>query len=493
MFSHLASSEVILLFAYYFTLSLLSCLGLHRIWLLVLGKSKPASPAKREGVYPDVLIQLPVYNEPEVIERLIESSLKIRYPRENLEIQILDDSTDNQTSKLVEKFLKKLSKKKEQLPRISHLKRADRVGFKAGALEEGMKKSAAQLIVIFDADFIPSPEFLNAILPSLLDDTRVGFVQSRWGFLNESSSFLTTGQATLLNGHFCCEHHGRSCADLIFNFNGTAGVWKREAIESAGGWKHDTLTEDFDLSFRAYMQGWKGVFRYDLVSPSELPEDYSALLSQQQRWSRGSIQTLKKTWLRLWGSSLSLDQKIDGTITLVQGLAWPLIIFLILMTPPVFYIRQHEGLWDLLYIDLIYLIPATICFFLYYFVAGRRAGRSVIKSSSDSLAAMVLGLALSWNNTLAVVKGLFPGTGIFVRTPKTGNTQTIKKVSKNQRFRFPLEGIVFPSLTAVYLLWAIKGTVDYHVYLALPFLALFLVGMILSVYWSLKSIAFHNQ
>src|SRR5918993_489242 len=305
--------ETLILVCYFFVLSILAIYGWHRYYLVYLymkNRDKapnPAVPPPPLAELPRVTIQLPIYNEMYVADRLIDAVCEMDYPRELLEIQVLDDSTD-ETTEIAELAVRRHAARGFD---ITYLHRVDRTGYKAGALEAGLKIASGQFIAIFDADFIPPKDFMLKTLPHF-DAANVGMVQARWGHINQDYSLLTKVQSILLDAHFVLEHGGRNRAGHFFNFNGTAGIWRREAISDAGGWQHDTLTEDLDLSYRAQLRGWQFIFLPDLIAPAEVPVEMNSFKSQQHRWAKGSIQTFRKLMPRLLQSNLPLGVKAEA-------------------------------------------------------------------------------------------------------------------------------------------------------------------------------------
>jgi cellulose synthase/poly-beta-1,6-N-acetylglucosamine synthase-like glycosyltransferase len=284
-------AETLTLAAYFFVLIILAVYGWHRyylVWLYMKHRGNEPKPGPMPDPLPVVTIQLPLYNEVYVADRLIEAVAAIEYPREKLEIQVLDDSTD-ETRTVADLAVRRLS---AQGIDIKYYHRTDRRGYKAGALEEGLKAARGEFVAIFDADFIPTSDFLARLMPHFVDD-KVGMVQARWGHINQDYSLLTKIQAVLLDGHFILEHGARNRSGRFFNFNGTAGIWRRSAIDDAGGWQHDTLTEDLDLSYRAQLRGWRFVFVPGVIAPAEVPVEMNGFKSQQHRWAKGSIQTCR--------------------------------------------------------------------------------------------------------------------------------------------------------------------------------------------------------
>src|SRR6516225_4170945 len=321
--------ETLILVFYFFVLSILAIYGWHRYYLVYLYmKNRGKAPARQApppplATLPRVTIQLPIYNEMYVADRLIDRVCEIDPPRELLEIQVLDDSTD-ETREIAELAVRRHASRGFD---IQYMHRVDRTGYKAGALEAGLKKATADFIAIFDADFIPPKDFLRGTLPHFADPN-VGMVQARWGHINQDYSLLTKIQAILLDAHFVLEHGGRNRAGCFFNFNGTAGVWRRQTIDASGGWQHDTLTEDLDLSYRAQLLGWKFIYREDVVTPAELPEDVSAFRAQQFRWAVGTVQTQRKLLRRVLRAPLPLGTRVEAFFHLTPHFAYPLTLLL---------------------------------------------------------------------------------------------------------------------------------------------------------------------
>jgi cellulose synthase/poly-beta-1,6-N-acetylglucosamine synthase-like glycosyltransferase len=314
------SANNILLFLYFISLLGLVVFGGHRYLLIYLYKKhKKELPQIKplKEPYPTVTIQLPIYNEPNVVSRLIESITKLDYPKDKLEIQILDDSAD-ETQKTTKEIVEKYKKEKFN---INYIHRTNRKGFKAGALQDGLKTSIGEFVAIFDADFIPKPDFLKKLLPYFSSDD-IGMVQARWGHTNRKYSLLTKIQAVILDGHFLIEHTARNRSGRFFNFNGTAGIWRKKAIESSGGWQGDTLTEDMDLSYRAQISGWKFIFVPDVVTPAELPIDVNSFKIQQGRWAKGTIQVAKKLIVTIIKSKTPLKAKLEAVFHLTSNFSY---------------------------------------------------------------------------------------------------------------------------------------------------------------------------
>ena len=412
----------IVLFLYFLVLVILGVFGFHRYVMVYLythhqARKAAARPVSAGRVPPMVTVQLPLYNEMYVVDRLIESVTAIRHPKDRLEIQVLDDSTD-ETTAIAEAAVEKARMLGFD---ISLIHRRDRVGYKAGALENGLRSAKGEFVLIFDADFIAPADILEKSLGHF-EDERVGMVQARWGHVNRGYSLLTELQSIMLDGHFIMEHGGRNRSGRFFNFNGTAGIWRLQAIVEAGGWEHDTLTEDLDLSYRAQLKGWRFVFLEELVSPAELPVDVNAFKSQQARWAKGSAQVCLKLLPRILASDLPADIKTEAAFHLTANFAYPLMVLLSLLMFPAMVIRYNMGWAEMLLIDVPLFLGATTSVCSFYAFAqkqafGEGAWSKRIKFVPGVLA---LGIGLSVNNAKAVLEGLFGRPSEFVRTPKLG-------------------------------------------------------------------------
>ena len=453
------------LIVYLSLLTVLSANGLHRLWLLWAYRNRRACPqVPQPSDWPSVTVQLPVFNERYVVERLIDACGELDYPKEKLQIQVLDDSTDDTTARAASAVERLRQRGLDAV--LIH--RVDRVGFKAGALQEGLQTARGELVAIFDADFIPPHDFLRETVPFLRG--RVGMVQARWGHLNWDASWLTVAQSTLLDGHFVVEHTARHASGRWFNFNGTAGIWRREAIEDAGGWQHDTLTEDLDLSYRAQLRGWEFLYRVDLVADAELPPDMASFKTQQSRWAKGSIQTARKLLFRIWRAEVPLGVKTEATVHLTANLAYPLVLALSLLLPWAVAARIWGAPRELLQLDLLLFGAALLPFLAFYATAIVGSGRSGKRQRLWRLPyALALGLGIAVNQTWAVVDGALTAGGTFVRTPKRGNG--------GGGYRARVHGLVGLELAmAVYLGAACVFVIASGYLASLPFLALFACG-----------------
>ncbi len=470
------SPDTCLLILYFAVLLALAVLGAHRylmVFLYYRYRHRRPEPKGRFASLPVVTVQLPVYNELYVIERLIDAVCRLDYPRERLEIQVLDDSTD-ETSEIARR---RIDYHRHNGIDIQHIHRRDRTGFKAGALAAGLTRAQGELIAIFDADFVPEPSFLEEVVHQFVDP-KVGLVQARWGHINQNYSLLTRVQTILLDAHFILEHGGRNRSGCFFNFNGTAGVWRKTTIVDAGGWQHDTLTEDMDLSYRAQLRGWQFVFLPDVVAPAEIPVSINAFKTQQHRWSKGSIQTARKLLPRILASALPLRVKVEAIFHLTANIAYPLMVLLSLLMFPSMVIRFDMGWHEMLLIDVPLFLAATVSVMSFYIVSQREVYTDW-KSRLKVLPMLLsLGIGMSLNNARAVLEGLFGRDASFVRTPKyriesTGDRWALKKY-RGPRGRLPFVELVFGAyftLTTVY-------AASHQIFGSIPFLVLFQVGFL---------------
>jgi cellulose synthase/poly-beta-1,6-N-acetylglucosamine synthase-like glycosyltransferase len=468
--------ETLILVLYFFVLSILAIYGWHRYLLVYLYmKNKGNAPARLPELtdLPPVTVQLPIFNEMYVANRLIDTVCEMDYPRDLLEIQVLDDSTD-ETSEIAELAVRR------QVARglnVHYIHRVDRHGFKAGALEAGLKIASGRLIAIFDADFIPPQDFLRRTLPHFVDP-KVGMVQARWGHINQDYSLLTKIQSILLDAHFVLEHGGRNRSGCFFNFNGTAGVWRREAIDTAGGWQHDTLTEDLDLSYRAQLLGWRFVFLADLVSPAEVPVEMNSFKSQQHRWAKGSIQTCMKLLPRILRSNQPLSVKAEAFFHLSANFNYLLMSVLSVLMFPAMYVRYTMGWTEMLLIDVPMFFLATASVANFYIVSQRELYPDWRQRLKYLPFLMSIGIGLCVNNTRAVLEAIFGKQTAFERTPKYGIEHDGDEwVGKKYHQSVGVQPLVELSLGLYF-----TGTVFYalvnQIYGTLPFLMLFQVGFL---------------
>jgi cellulose synthase/poly-beta-1,6-N-acetylglucosamine synthase-like glycosyltransferase len=409
-----------------------------------------------------------------VAERLIDAVARLDYPRELLEIQVLDDSTD-QTAEIACRAVQKYF---DQGIDIGYHHRDTREGFKAGALEAGLKKSSGEFVLIFDADFAPRPDCIRRMIDYFTDE-RVGMVQMRWSHINADYSLLTQVQAIMLDGHFVIEQTARNRCGGFFNFNGTAGMWRREAIEWSGGWQHDTLAEDTDLSYRAQLMGWHFVYLVDDDVPSELPVEINAFKSQQRRWAKGLVQVGLKMMKRiLRDPRLPLRVKLEQFFRLSGNLAAPLVIVLAILNLPILIVRYNQGLFHLFILDVPILAFSTLSVVAFYVAAQWHLYPKTWRSSLKYMPfVMSMGIALTLSNARAVIEALLGVKTAFVRTPKyrieeTGDTTWVKKSYVPRRISLPVMELLF-TLYFVFTIWyAIRS----HIFGTIPFLVLYLTG-----------------
>jgi cellulose synthase/poly-beta-1,6-N-acetylglucosamine synthase-like glycosyltransferase len=471
-------TETLILAAYFFILCILAVYGWHRYYLVYLymrHRDNVPQPLPLPARLPVVTVQLPIFNEMYVVDRLIGSVCALDYPRELLEIQVLDDSTD-ETREIAELAVRRHA---AQGFDIKYLHRVDRTGYKAGALDAGLKVARGEFVAIFDADFVAPPDFLQRTLPQLTD-SKVGMVQARWGHINCEYSLLTRIQSILLDGHFVLEHGSRNRAGCFFNFNGTAGIWRREVIADAGGWQHDTLTEDLDLSYRAQLRGWRFVFMQDLVAPAEVPVEMNAFKSQQHRWAKGSIQTCRKVLPRILQSDLPLKVKAEAFFHLTANFNYLLMVVLSVLIFPSMYVRYNMGWTEMLLIDVPLFFAATFSVANFYMVCQRELFRESWTSRVKYLPfLMSIGIGLCINNARAVIEALAgKDSGEFARTPKYG----IECDSDDWQGKKYRQISLAQPLIELALGFYFTGTVFYalsnQIYGTLPFLILFQVGFL---------------
>lgn len=477
--------EQVLITAYLAVLSLLAVYGFHRsqlVFLFFKTKNQLPKPQKFFEVLPHVTVQLPMFNERYVATRLIDAIAKIDYPHDKLEIQVLDDSTDDTTEIVAAKIAEVVAATGLDIYLIH---RSDRTGFKAGALENGLKHAKGEFIAVFDADFVPLPCIIKKTV-HYFSDAKVGMVQARWGHINRRYSMLTRIQSLMLDGHFVVEHAARQRSGRFFNFNGTAGIWRRSAIADAGGWEHDTLTEDMDLSYRAQLKGWQFIYLPDVITPAEIPVEMASFKAQQHRWAKGSIQVAKKMLPTILRSNEPFKVKLEAFFHLTNNLAYPLMILLALLIMPNLLVRTEHGWREVVLIDLPLFFGTTFSIGVFYVVAHKELYGGFWKALAKVPLLMSLGIGISINNAKAVLEGLFGHETEFVRTAKhgVGNEQTSlgKMKYRARRGLVPFIELLFAAYYVATIAVAIRGE---H-WVSLPFLGLFLMGYLyvgtLSVY-----------
>jgi cellulose synthase/poly-beta-1,6-N-acetylglucosamine synthase-like glycosyltransferase len=472
----MTSAETLTLAAYFFVLIILAVYGWHRYYLVYLylrNRDKEPKAGPPLSPLPIVTVQLPLYNEMYVADRLIESVCRLDYPRELLEIQVLDDSVD-ETRSIAELAVRRFA---DEGLDIKYFHRADRRGFKAGALEAGLTVARGEFVAIFDADFIPAPDFLTKLMPHFADP-KVGMVQARWGHINQDYSLLTKIQSILLDGHFVLEHGGRNRSGRFFNFNGTAGIWRRDAIADAGGWQHDTLTEDLDLSYRAQLRGWRFVFLSDVIAPAEVPVEMNGFKSQQHRWAKGSIQTCRKLLPEILRADVPLGVKAEAFFHLTANFNYPLMCVLSVLMFPSMVIRYNMGWYEMLLIDVPLFFAATFSVCNFYMVCQREIHRDWRARLKYLPFLMSIGIGLCINNTRAVVEALLNKHTDFARTPKyriEGDSD--EWVGKRYRQSVAVQPLIELAL-GLYFTMTVFYALANQIYGTVPFLVLFQIGFL---------------
>ncbi len=422
-----------------------------------------------KGQEPMVTVQLPIFNESLVVERLIDAVVRLDYPQARLQIQVLDDSTDETT----EIARNRVAHYRQQGYNIQMIHRTDRAGFKAGALKEAMAQATGEYFAIFDADFVPRPDFLKQTIPYFMADDKVGFVQTRWGHLNRHYSLLTAAQALALDGHFTVEQAARNRSGLLMNFNGTAGVWRRDCVESAGHWQGDTISEDFDLSYRAQLAGWKCLFLPKVVAPAEIPPQLAAFKRQQFRWAKGSIQCLKKLGWRVLRSPLPVWVKLQALIHLSSYLVHPLMVTLAVITPLLMIAGGTTQIhFPLIYLSLVSLGPPFL-----YAVAQAALYPGRWRQHYKAMPLLILlGSGVALSNSRAVVEALLGVGNVFRRTPKFKVTARGDRWQQSA-YRLPLEGLVLGELAlALFSLFGAGIAATNGNQFAVPFILLYAFG-----------------
>jgi len=461
--------------AYFATLAVLTLYALHRwylLWLYARHRNDAPKPLRRFKALPVLTVQVPLYNEKYVARRVIEAVGALDWPADRLEIQVLDDSTD-ETAAIAAEAVEALRRRGID---AVHLTRPSRAGYKAGALAAGCAAARGEFIAVFDADFVPPPSCAREMIDAFTDP-RVGMVQARWGHLNRAASFLTRAQALLLDGHFVIEHAARHRSGRFFNFNGTAGIWRRACIEDAGGWRHDTLTEDLDLSYRAQMRGWRFVFLTDTVVPAELPVEMGAFKVQQHRWAQGSIQTAVKLLPALWRSDLPLRVKLEASCHLTSNVGYVFTVVLAVLVGPAVWLRRDEGWFQISTIDAPLVIVSAVSIAVFYLASQREARGRWRDAVLDLPVLMAVGIGLSINNARAVIGGLLPGPREFRRTPKLALDGGDARAMARRAYRTRRGADTWVELAlGVYFAVLLAGAAALHLVGALPFLALFAAG-----------------
>jgi len=426
--------DLALLIPYFLVMIILSFYGIHRYTMCYryfkYKKNYNPNPVKHFEELPRVTIQLPMYNEQYVLERLVEAVCGMEYPREKLEIQVLDDSTDESQEvarKIVERYA-------AQGQPIQYIHRTNRHGFKAGALDEGLKVAKGEFVAIFDADFVPPKDWIMQVIHHFAEPD-VGMVQTRWAHLNRDYSLLTRVEAILLDAHFIIEHGSRVRTGEYFNFNGTAGMWRCKAISDGGGWQHDTLTEDTDLSYRSQMAGWRFKYLPHVECPSELPIEMSAFKTQQARWAKGLIQVSIKLLPKIFSSEMTPKRKLESIYHLTANIAYPLMVIMTVLIVPVTIVKALQGWYVMLLFDVPIFTASTASVAVFYILSQRELFPNHWKKSILYMPMlMAIGIGLTVTNSKAVMEAIFGIQSSFVRTPKFAVAKKGEK-SKANKYR----------------------------------------------------------
>ena len=425
---------IVILYYFFFFFIILFSIGQLALLITFLFNRKKEKPVNTTFELPLLTIQLPIFNERFVIERLLYSVERLNYPKNRLEIQVLDDSTDD-TRTIAAKRVEQL---KTLGFNIQHIHRSNREGYKAGALQNGLISASGDYLAIFDADFVPHPDFLTDTLP-YFTDKQTGMVQTRWGHLNAMQSLLTMAQATGLNNHFIIDQEGRNKGGYFINFNGTAGIWKKECIVDAGGWNSDTLTEDLDLSYRAQIKGWKFNYCPNIIIPAELPDRISAVRTQQFRWTKGGVETSKKLLGKLWKAKLSLAVKLFGSFHLLNNYIYAIVLISALLSVPLMFVKNTSTEFHQLFKWNTIIITVMLINFLYCFTAilvdKKKFIAALIEVITAFPLALVLSLGMSYHNTRAILQGIAGKKTAFIRTPKISESGGINPYLKTPGYK----------------------------------------------------------
>lgn len=486
--------EFSLVVLYGLVLWMLVIFGLHKYYLLYLYfkyKKQPQYSKSELTDLPRVTVQLPVYNEKYVIKRLVDSICALNYPKDLLEIQILDDSSD-ETQIKAQNLANEYSAEGFD---IRYIRRKERHGFKAGALQHGLEIAKGEFLAIFDADFVPKPDFLLETVPYFTDQ-KIGLVQTRWGHINRNYSMLTRIQSIFLDGHFIIEHTARNRSGRFFNFNGTAGIWRKQAIIDAGGWHFDTLTEDLDLSYRAQLAGWKFLYLPDVVAPAELPVEMNAYKTQQHRWAKGSVQTAKKLLPKIFQSKLPFFIKLEAAFHLGSNLTYLFMTVPAVLMPIILHLQLNRGWGWMAYLYLFVFFTSSLSVIIYYLVSQRESNKNWRAQIPYLPVLMSLGIGMSINNAKAVLEALLNHKSEFKRTPKY-HIESSGDKWKNKKYgmEFDFQPIVEICLGSYFTI-ALISLLHKGLFVSIPFFILFQFGFIyigLMSFWHSKNVNLHLQ
>lgn len=475
--------SILLLYTICLTVIFIFSLGqAYLIYFYLKSSANKTDKVTTPKILPIVTVQLPLFNELYVTERLINSVCNLDYPISKLEIQVLDDSNDDSlllTSKIIKDKIKEGFN-------IKHITRTKNIGFKAGALQNGLSIAEGSLIAIFDADFLPEPNFIKQLIP-YFENPNIGMVQSRWGHINKNYSLLTKIQSFGLDGHFTIEQTGRNKANLFMNFNGTAGIWRKQCIEDAGGWQHDTLTEDLDLSYRAQLKGWMFKYVEELTTPAELPVELNAFKSQQHRWTKGAIETSKKMVKEIWKADVGIKKKIFGSLHLLNSYVFLFVFLTSILSIPVLFIKNNTLIpaiyFQLLSVFMIGFIIVTV----FYLIANFAKKESLNAFAKLFPMFLSVSMALSFHNSIAVLEGIFNFKSDFIRTPKFNLTHIKQSFKDNIYIKQKLPKSFYTEMfLCAYFLLGVIAAFYYNDYGLLPFHLMLFIGFVVLNYYALK-------
>ncbi len=474
---------IIIVVIYSICLAFIFCYSLaqlHLTWLYLRRQTKH-TPNQIPEIWPAVTVQLPLYNERYVVSRLIEAVAAFDYPKNKLQIQILDDSTDDTTAIVADKLLSLA----EQGFNVAHVRRPNREGYKAGALQHGLETANGEFIAIFDADFIPKPDFLQKTIPDFIHD-RIGVVQTRWGHLNRNYSLLTCLQAFGLDAHFTVEQQGRSAGNFFINFNGTGGVWRKTCITDAGGWQPDTLTEDLDLSYRAQLKGWQFIYQQQTEAPAELPVTMAALKSQQFRWTKGAAETARKHLGRVIRSSKPFNAKLHAIFHLLNSSVFVCVLLMALLSVPVLFIQKNYPQLNWIFRLGSIFILSIVALVLFYWASVKRRNMSVLSFLREFILFLVMTMGMALHNSVAVLEGWFGRKTPFIRTPKYNILQANDSWQK-KGYKLPALSIItwLEGLLTGYFCWAVWLGLKHELYGLLPFHVMLATGFGLVFFYTL--------
>ena len=482
-FYQMDSFDLAIVIAYFTILAILSFYGLHRyimVFLFHRHQKRSVLPKSTFEELPRVTVQIPAFNEMYVIERVIDAICAFDYPSDKLDIQVLDDSTD-ETQRIARGTVERWRNVGID---IEYIHRNDRTGFKAGALENGLKTAKGEFVAIFDVDFVPEPDFLQKSI-HYFTDPKVGMVQGRWEHLNRDYSFLTKTQAIFLDGHFVLESFTRFLSGRFFNFNGTAGILRRKTIEEAGGWEHDTLTEDLDLSYRAQMKGWKFVFLPHVAVPAELPVEINSFKSQQCRWAKGAMQVCKKVLVRVLKGDFAAGEKLEAWYHLTGNVTYPLMVILALLLFPALIVRFNQGLFELLLIDVPLFILSFSSVTTFYITSQKALHKDWLKRIVYLPGLMAVGIGMTLPGSKAVIEGAMGVKSPFVRTPKF-SVQGKKGEWRSKKYRGDIGLVtILEILFGLYFTCMSIYAWQLGIYGIIPFLVLFQWGYLYTGLWAL--------